>query len=54
MTKYKIHFTDQYGSSTVECETISQYEEMYDNINKDPLCSDIWTEYYDPEEGWQA
>lgn len=51
---YKIHFTDNYGPSTLGCETTEQFREALQNINDDPMCEDIWCEYYDQEEGWQA
>ena len=51
---YRIHFTDEIGSATIEAETAEQFEEIKENIEKDPLCTDIWFEYWDEEEGWQA
>ena len=51
---YKIHFTDAYGSATLECDTYQEFTDAYANIRKDPLCEDIWCEELDPEEGWQA
>lgn len=52
--KYRIHFTDNYGSATIECKTESEYNEVYGNIIADSDCDDVWVEYYDEEEGWQA
>ena len=54
MAKFKIHFIDNYGTGTVECETREQFNECYSNIQNDPMCDNIWCEYYDEEEGWQA
>ena len=54
MAKYRIHFTDNYGSCTIECDTDTEYNEAYSNIQADSNCEDIWTEYFDEEEGWQA
>ena len=54
MTQYRIHFTDNYGTASFDCETYEQYTEALRNIMNDPMCEDIWTEYYDEEEGWQA
>ena len=52
--KYRIHFTDNYGAATIECKTESEYNETYGNIISDSNCEDVWIEYYDEEEGWQA
>lgn len=54
MANYRIHFTDDYGQGAIECDTYEEYREAIGNINADPMCEDIWTESYDPEEGWQA
>lgn len=56
MTKYnyRIHFTDNYGTGTLECETWEEFREALKNVNENPICEDIWTEEYDEEEGWQA
>lgn len=54
MAKYRIHFTDNYGQATIECKSDAEYNEAYKNIRADDTCEDIWTEYYDEEEGWQA
>ena len=52
--KYRIHFTDNYGTATIEC-TEEEYHETYENIKADPNCDDIWVEKYNPEEGyWEA
>lgn len=51
---YKVHFTDNYGSGTVECDTYEEFREALENINNNPMCEDIWTETYNEEEGWQA
>lgn len=54
MAKYRIHFTDNYGQGMIECKSDAEYNEAYKNINADITCDDIWTEYFDEEEGWQA
>ena len=54
MARYRIHFTDNYGQGTIEAETDSQYNEIMSNLQADPCTDDIWTEYYDEDEGWQA
>ena len=54
MAKYRIHFTDNYGQAMIECETDEAYNEAHKNIKADATCENIWTEYYDEEEGWQA
>ena len=54
MPKYKIHFTDQYGQGTIECMDREEFDEAMKNLHEDPMCDDIWAEYYDEEEGWQA
>lgn len=56
MTKiiYRIHFTDSYGQGAIECESTDNYNEVMSNLMDDPFTDDIWMEYYDPEEGWQA
>lgn len=54
MANLKIHFTDNYGCGTIECETREQLGEIMKNLREDPNAEDIWTEHYDPEEGWQA
>lgn len=52
--KYRVHFTDSYGQATIECDSTDNYNEVMSNLQSDPFAEDIWTEYYDPEEGWQA
>ena len=51
MSKYKIHFTDDYGTATSECNE-EEYNETYQNIKNDPMCDDIWVEKYNEEEGY--
>lgn len=51
MPKYKIHFTDNYGTATIECSE-ENYNECYQNIRADPMCDDIWVEKYNEEEGY--
>ena len=51
---YKIHFTDGYGTCTIEC-TEENFSETYRNIMNDPMCNDIWIEKWNAEEGyWEA
>lgn len=52
--QFKIHFTDNYGQATIECYNGDQYRAAYKQLKDDPECENIWTEYYDEEEGWQA
>lgn len=52
--KFRIHFTDKYGQATIECKTESEYDEIYSNVIANNSCEDVWTEYYDEEEGWQT
>ena len=54
MAKYRIHFTDDYGQGTLECETREEFDEIIKNLYNDPACEDIWTETYYEDEGWQA
>lgn len=54
MAMYKIHFSDNYGQCTITCDTVEEYNETMKNLQSDPLCDDIWVEYFDPVEGWQA
>lgn len=54
MERFRIHFTDNYGSATIGCKTYKEFTEALNNIHNDPMCEDIWTEQYDDEEGWQA
>lgn len=54
MAKFKIHFTDNYGCATIECDTLEERQEIMRNLHDDPYAEDIWTEFYDEEEGWQA
>ena len=54
MSKYRIHFTDNYGQATIEAESIEQKNEILANLQADPTAEDIWLEYFDPEEGWQG
>lgn len=54
MTRYRIHFTDNYGQGTIEQDTLEEFNEALKNLNADPTIEDIWTETYDEEEGWQA
>ena len=54
MAMHKIHFMDEIGQATITCDTDEEYDEALANIKADPMCDDIWTETYDPDEGWQA
>ena len=54
MARFKIHFEDNYGSATITCETREEFNDCLKNIKNDPYCENIWCEYYDDEEGWQA
>ena len=54
MAKYKIHFTDGYGGATIEADNDDQYVAVMAALINDPTAEDIWTESYDPDEGWQA
>lgn len=54
MANYRIHFTDNYGTATIECDTVEEYNDSMNNLRQDPFAEDIWCEYYDEEEGWQA
>ena len=51
---YKVHFQDQLGSGTIICYTHQEYNELIAVLRDDPAAEDIWTEYWDEEEGWQA
>ena len=54
MAKYRIHFTDEYGTGTIEC-TEEEYSTCYHNIKEDPWCDNIWVERYNEEDGyWEA
>ena len=53
MIEYKIHFTDNYGTATIECAR-ENYSEVMKNLRDDTYAEDIWVESWDPEEGWQA
>lgn len=52
--QFRIHFTDNYGSATISCNDWDEYRAALENLQGDPDCEDIWTEYFDEEEGWQA
>ena len=54
MAQYRIHFTDDYGPATIEADNNDQYVAVMAALINDPMVDDIWTESYDPEEGWQA
>ena len=55
MAKYRIHFTDNYGQATIECNTDEEYNDAYNNIKADAECDGIWVEQYNAEEGyWEA
>ena len=51
MSKYKIHFTDNYGPATIEVDR-DDYDEVYQNIKDDPECDGIWVEQYNEDEGY--
>lgn len=51
---YKIHFTDNYGQGAITCESDEEWVRVRDNLVSDPNVNDIWTEFHDDEEGWQA
>lgn len=54
MANYKIHFTDNYGCGTIECETYEEFQNTLKNAHADAYAEDIWCEQLDPEEGWVA
>lgn len=54
MAKYRVHFTDNYGGCTIECDTWQEFQKAIRRANEDPYVEDIWTEEFDEEEGWQA
>ena len=54
MDQFKIHFTDEIGSGTIICNSCEQYSEAMSNLKSNPLVDDIWSEFWDEEEGWQA
>ena len=54
MAQYRIHFTDNYGPATIEADNNDQYVAVMAALINDPTADDIWTESYDPDEGWQA
>lgn len=54
MAKYKIHFIDRYGAATIICDTDEEYAQAMRTVKNDPEAEDVWVEYYDPYEGWQA
>ena len=54
---YKIHFTDAYGTGTLEALTTADAHEIIHNLNTDTEhpCWDIWTESFNYEEGcWEG
>lgn len=53
-TLFKIHFEDNYGTATIECDSVEKCNEIMKNLHLDPYAENIWCEYYDDEEGWQA
>lgn len=48
---FKIHFVDNYGSATIECNTLEKFQECYKNLQADPTAEDIWVEYPEEIEG---
>ena len=54
MDQFKIHFTDEIGTGTIICNSCEQYSEAMSNLKSNPLVDDIWSEFWDEEEGWQA
>ena len=52
MAQYKIHFTDNYGCGTIECETYEEFQQSLKNISA--YADDIWCESLDEEVGWVA
>lgn len=53
ITKFKAHGNDKIGRFTIEGK-IEELSECERNLRDDPEVEDIWFEYYDDEEGWQA
>lgn len=51
--RYRIHFTDAYGSGCIECDAYN-YADVMEALKADPCADNIWVEYYDENEGWQA
>ena len=54
MASYKVHFIDNYGHGTIECDTWEEFREVLKNIRENPRCEYVWTEEFDEGEGWQA
>ena len=53
ITAYKIHFSDNYGSGTIECEP-QDFDHVMANVKADAYAENVWVESFDDEEGWQA
>lgn len=51
---WKIHWIDRYGQATIEVDNLERFVINYNHIKNDPECTDVWVEYLDDEEGWQA
>lgn len=54
MVRYKIHFTDSIGTCTLLAEGEQEYSEIMTILQNNPDTDNIWTEFWDEEEGWQA
>lgn len=54
ITKWQIHFRDDYGPGAIETDNREDMETIVSNLRSDPTAEDIWVEEYDPEEGWQS
>ena len=50
----KIHWTDKYGQAAIETDDHFRFKVIYEHIKEDPEAEDVYVEYLDDEEGWQA
>ena len=53
ITKYEIHFTDNYGQGAIDCYP-DELPGCLKALRECPEVEDIWVESFDTEEGWQA
>lgn len=56
MGKYRIHFTDENGQASFECEGYDNMRDEVLNLREDTEhpAWDIWVESYSEECGWEA
>ena len=53
-SRYRVHFTDNYGGGAIEAKTPREYRRIMENLRNDPTAGGVWVETWSEGEGWQS